>query len=836
MGLAESGSGAPFRKKWDSPRGADTTTNAGDSLRYPISDRRGDRFSSGPSNPFDLRDTAYLSQDIQYDPKTKQYYIVEKIGNTYYRKPTYLSFDDFVRLRSRQQELENFKKRSAANLVLNRKLIKPKMRVGEDLFNRLFGNGKIEIKPAGNVDLMAGYTGQNVQNPTLPERARKYGTFDFDMNAQFNMNANIGDKMKLPINFNTLANFDFENQLKLDYRGKDDEIIKSLEAGNISFAGKGTLIPGAQALFGVKTQLQFGKLFVTGAVANQRSQRQSQAFQGGAALTPFEKKLDDYEENKHFLLAQYFRNNYNKVMSTLPFVQSQVQIMRLEVWVTNRNGQTTDSRDVLGLMDLGERYPYNDNIPKLGGDSLPDNGANGLYGIINNEAYRNPANVTSLLIGRGLRPVQDFEKTFARKLIEGNDYIFNRQAGFISINQFLQPDEVLGVAYQYTRNGRIYQVGEFAQDVALDTSRGVQKVLFLKLLKATSQRPALPIWDLMMKNVYELGLFNIERDGFRVNVLYEEPSGGEKRMLPEGDDPGRPLLRILNLDRLNNRNDPQPDGVFDFIDSFTVQPQQGRIIFPLLEPFGNDLERLGFAAQPQNIRDKYIFQALYDTIKAIAQQNYPQVNRFLLRGQSKSTGGTDDIYLNAINIPPGSVTVTAGGQTLTENVDYTIDYNQGKLTVINQAIKNSGLPVAVSLENNVGFGIQNRGFMALRLDYLANRKLAIGATVQRLGERPFFTKMNYGEDPIRNTMYGVDFSYRSEWKRLTRLLDKLPFYSTNAVSTIQAYGEAALLKPGHPPQIGKGDQGLIYLDDFEGTRANIDLRFPFVGWTHASTP
>lgn len=834
LGQAEKASATPFRKKWGPP-GADTT-GGNDSLRYPISDRRADRFSSGRSNPFDLKDTAYLSQDIQYDPKTKQYYIVEKIGNSYYRKPTYLTFDEFVKLRSREQELENFRKRSAANLVLNRKLVKPKLRVGEDLFNRLFGNGKIEIKPSGNVDLMAGYQGQNVQNPTLPERARKYGTFDFDMNAQFNMNANIGDKLKLPINFNTLANFDFENQLKLDYRGKDDEIIKSLEAGNMSFAGKGTLIPGAQALFGVKTQLQFGKLFVTAAIANQRSQRQSQAFQGGAALTTFEKKLDDYEENKHFLLAQYFKNNYNRVMSTLPFVQSQVQIMRLEVWVTNRNGQTTDSRDVLGLMDLGERYPFNNNIPAIGGDSLPDNGANGLYGIINNEVYRNPANVTSLLLGRGLKPVQDFEKTFARKLIEGSDYIFNRQAGFISINQFLQPDEVLGVAYQYTRNGRIYQVGEFAQDVALDTSRGVQKVLFLKLLKATSQRPALPIWDLMMKNVYELGLFNIEREGFKVNLLYEEPSGGEKRMLPEGDDPGRPLLRILNLDRLNNRNDPQPDGVFDFIDSFTVQPQQGRIIFPLLEPFGNDLERLGFAAQPQNIKDKYIFQALYDTIKAIAQQNYPQVDRFLLRGQAKSTGGSDDVYLNAINIPPGSVTVTAGGQTLTENVDYTIDYNQGKLTVINQAIKNSGLPVNVSLENNVGFGIQNRGFMALRLDYLANKKLALGGTIQRLGERPFFTKMNYGEDPIRNTMYGVDFSYRSEWKRLTRLLDKLPFYSTNATSTIQAYGEAALLQPGHPPQIGKGEAGLIYLDDFEGTRANIDLRFPFVGWTHASTP
>lgn len=824
----------PFR--FFAPPLTDTTTGKKDSLRFPISDRRGDPYSGYRRNPFDLLDTSFLKQSVEYDPVTKQYYITEKIGSSYYRKPTAISYDEFLKLKGQQQERENFVRRSNTNLALNRKLVQPKLRMYDDLFNRVFGNGKIVIQPNGNVDLTMGYQGQNVENPTLPERARKYGALDFDMNAQFNMDASIGDKMKLPINFNTLATFDFENQLKLDYKGKSDEIIKSIEAGNTSFATKGTLIQGAQALFGIKTQLQFGKLFVTTAIANMQSQRQSSRFEGGAALTNFSKKMDDYDENRHFLLAQYFRNQYNKVMSTLPFVQSQVQIMRLEVWLTNRIGQTTDSRPVVAFMDLGERYPYNNNIPKYTGDSLPQNGANGLYGLINREAFRSPNDITGLLQGIGLKPVQDFEKTFGRKLIEGVDYIFNRQAGFISINQFLQPDEVLGVAFQYTYNGRVYQVGEFGQDVALDTTQGKQKNLFLKMLKATSQRPQLPIWDLMMKNVYSLDLFSVQREGFKVNITYEEPSGGEKRMLPEGDDPGRPLLRILQLDRLNNRNDPLPDGVFDYIDSFTIQPQQGRIIFPVLEPFGSDLKRNAFANQPQSVYEKYVFQPLYDTIKAIAQQNYPSLNRFYVRGQAKGSGGSDEIYLNAINIPPGSVNVTAGGQVLKENIDYTIDYTSGKLVIINQAIKNAGLPVNVSLENNAGFGIQNRGFFAMRLDYLANKNLSLGGTMMRLGERPFFTKMNYGEDPIRNRMYGVDFNYKNDWKQMSRWLDKLPFYSTNAPSNIQAYGEATYFDPNHAPQIGKGSQGLIYLDDFEGTRANIDLRFPFVGWIHATTP
>jgi cell surface protein SprA len=808
-----------------------------DSLRYPIKDRWGDKYTWQNKNPFDIRDTSLLKQDIQYDPKTKQYYIVETINGKTYRKPTYLTFEEFQRIQAKKSESDYFKKRSQALASLNRKIARPKMKVFDKLFDRIFGVGKdgfkVDIKPQGSVDILAGYQGQITKNPTLPEAARRNGGFDFDMNANLNVNANIGDKLKLPINYNTLANFDFENQLKLDYKGMDDEILKSLEAGNIAWQSKGTLIPSTQNLFGLKTQLQFGKFYFTAAVANQRSQRQSQNLQGGAATTTFQKKLDDYEENRHFLMGQYFRNNYNAAMRQLPIVNSQVQIQRIEVWITNRTGATIDARDVVGLADLGEISPANPSVFPLTGDARPDNGTNNLFANVKN--FRAPSQVTSQLQGLGLRPVDDFEKTYARKL-STNEYYFNPQIGFVSINTQLQPDEVLAVAYQYTYNGRVYQVGEFSQDVALDSTQGVQKVLYLKLLKATSARTTLPIWGLMMKNVYSLDLPGISREDFKLNVLYEEPSGGLKRYLPESSTAteGVPLLRILNLDRLNNRNDPQPDGVFDYVEGFTILPQQGKIIFPVLEPFGRDLETLAFNGVAPAIKDKYLYKQLYDSIKAIAQ-TYANFNRYAIQGQAKGTGGSD-IYLGAFNIPPGSVRVSAGGQALVEGQDYTVDYNLGSVKIINQAIMNSGVPVSVSYENNAGFGMQQRGFLGLRADYLASKKLSLGASMVRLGERPFFTKMNYGEDPIRNTMYGVDFSYRSEAPGLTRLLNKLPFYSTKAKSTITAYGEGAYLKPGHPKQIGKGDEGLIYIDDFEGTRNSLDLRFPSIAWTLASTP
>ncbi|MBI3718723.1 MAG: cell surface protein SprA [Sphingobacteriales bacterium] len=822
-------------------------TSKPDSLKYPISDRRGDSYSSSVRKTFDLKDPANISDSVYYDPKTKQYYIVEKIGNRYYRNPTALTFEEFQRIQNQKLLTSNFQNRRDITSLLSRNPGKSKLKFHESFVNRLFntqgGLPKVDIRPQGYLDITTGYQKQNVKNPTLPLRAQKNGVLDFNMNANLNVNAQIGDKLKFPINYNTLANFDFENQLALRFGGGPDDIVKGVEAGNVTFPLRSTLIQGASQIFGIKTQLQFGKLTVAAVIANQKSSPQRLNFQGGASTTPFEIKVDDYEENRHFLLAQYFRSKYNDVMSRAPAITSPAQILRLEVWVTNRNGTTTNARNVVGFMDLAEKTPYrNDVISSTSTNEYPDNGFNSLYQMLASDpSMRDPNLVVSRLqSGLNLLPVQDFEKTFARKL-DSSQYRVNRQLGFISLSQPLQPDEVLAVAYQYTYNGRVYQVGEFSSDVSPDTSavnKGDQKVLFLKLLKATSQRPTLPVWDLMMKNIYSpTGFFGtFDRADFKMQILYQEPGAGEKRYFAEGDQKGVPILSLVGLDRLNNQNDPQPDGVFDYIEDLTVVSNQARIIFPTLEPFGKDLEK-DFSTP--DLRAKYIFYPLYDSIKWVAQ-NMPNLDRFVIKGVTKGGSSSgQDTYLGS-NLPPGSVRVTSGGQLLKENIDYTVDYTNGSVKVINPALLNSGVPVQVAYENNQNYGLQQRQYMGLRFDYSAinkaKKQLNIGGTIVRLGERPFFTKMNYNDDPIRNTMYGADVNFRSDWARLTKWLDKLPNYNANGISSINGNLEAAYLKPGHPPQIGKGGQGLVYIDDFEGTRSGIDLRFPFVSWALASTP
>ena len=824
----------------NSPAIGDTTVpNYKDSLHYPIHDRRGDFISDYKRSTFDFKNPSNLRDSVVYDPSSRRYIVYEKVGTKYFRTTTSYSFDEYWQMRNRQAEIEYFKKRSNTLSLLNRGKIKPKLSLYDNLFNRLFGNGKINITPQGNVDLTAGYQGQNIQNPTLPEKARKNGGFDFDMQAQVNVNADIGGKLKFPINYNTLANFGQENQLKLDYTGTSDEIIKRFEMGNVAFPSRSTLIPGAQQLFGIKTQLQFGKLFITTVLANQKSQRQSANLQGGAASQLFEIKADEYEENRHFLLAQYFRANYNKVMSNLPQPITDVQILRMQVWVTNRNGTTTETRDVVGLANLGEDNSANPVVP--------NNGTNPIYSaLISNPASRSPSTVYNTLTGApyNLKPVQDFEKTFAHKL-DSTQYTWNPKVGFISLSQPLQTDDVLAVAYQYSYRGKIYQVGEFSEDLPPDSSSGNQKILFLKLLKATSQRPSLPIWHLMLKNVYAIGYGTLTPQDFKLDVLYQEPGLGWKRYVPFGDkNQGSPIISLINLDRLNNQGDPQPDGVFDYVEGYTVYSQFSRVMFPVLEPFGRDLAK-GIYNNPANpaIKDS-LYYALYDSIKAVAQQ-YPNLNRFVLKGSAKISGSSDISI--GYNIPKGSVTVTAGGRVLLEGVDYDINYDLGTIKIINTAIINSGLPVQVNYENNASFGLTTRNFTGVRFDYMAKntpkQQLSFGGTMVRLGERPFFSKVSYDNnntggtnEPIRNTMYGLDVNWRKDIPRLTKLLDKLPFYKTTAPSTINVFAEGAYLKPGHAPQIGKGSKGIINIDDFDGTKSGIDLRFPPIAWALASIP
>lgn len=774
-----------------------------------------------------------------YDPKTGEYDLEQKVGDIDIKNPSRLSLDQY-RDYDIDQSLKNYwnKKVSDDNFAQSSGF-KPSLNVKSRAFDRIFGGSSIDIRPQGSAELSFGLTTSKVDNPQLPERQRKITTFDFDQKIQLNIIGNIGDKLKLSTNYNTEATFDFENQMKLDYTGYEDEIIKKIEAGNVSLPLKGSLITGSQSLFGVKTELQFGKLRATTIFSQQKGERKEVTVQGGAQTSEFEVKADEYEANKHYFLSYFFRNNYDNALQSLPNVNSGVNITRIEVWVTNTNNTTTDTRNFVALTDLGEdRQYFSDNLPGSVADNHPgaepDNDHNSIYNeMINDPEVINFSNATQQLESKGYQPANHFEKIESARMLSPEMYTVNRRLGFISLNQSLNNDEVLAVAYEYTLNGQTYQVGNLSTD-----GIAAPKALILKMLKATITNPRNQLWDLMMKNVYSIGAFQVSKENFQLQILYNDPTTGvDINFIPKAPLDKLSVIQSLGMDRIDINGNRRPDGVFDYVDNAatnggTINSRNGRVFFPVIEPFGSHLRKqFEEGGAPESVIQSVVYQELYDSTRIAAQQ-IPELNRFKIKGTYQSASGSD-IALNALNIPKGSVVVTAGGVTLTENVDYTVDYNFGRVKIINTGLLESQTPIKVSLESNSLFSIQTKTLWGSRFDYTVNRDLTLGGTILRLSERPITPKVNIGDEPIANTMIGLDGNYQADAPFLTRLVDKLPFYETKEKSSISVSAEFAKLIPGHARAIG--DEGISYIDDFEGSQSTIDLR-SINTWSLSSTP
>ncbi|HRH38151.1 MAG TPA: cell surface protein SprA, partial [Flavobacteriales bacterium] len=676
-------------------------------------------------------------------------------------------------------------------------------------------------------------------------------TFNFDQRIQLNLVGSIGDKLKINTNYNTQATFDFENQVKLDYTGHEDEIIQKIEAGNVSLPLRGTLIQGSQSLFGLKTELKFGRLTATAIFSQEKGQRRNVQTQGGAQTTNFDIKADEYESNKHYFLSYFFRQRYEAALRTLPTVNSGVQITRVEVWVTNTRQDYQQNRNIVAFTDLGEDASAGSIANNHVSSSLPpgllvdgagieaSNAANSLYQTVStNAGIRSFSNASGALQALGLQAARHFEKVESARLLTASEFTFNPRLGFITLNQALNNDEVLAVAFQYTLDGQTFQVGEFSTDGITPPD-----ALMLRLLKATITNPRIPLWDLMMKNVYSLGAFQVNRENFRLDLIYNNPTTGvDINYIPHVPLDQIPILQSVGMDRLDPNNAPNPDGWFDFIDGAatvggTIQTQSGRIYFTTLEPFGSYLDNRLIGPDgnnpitPPEIRRTIVYQQLYDSTK-IAAQNIPELNRFRLKGSYRSAS-SDVISLNSVNIPQGSVVVTAGGVRLIENQDYTVDYNLGRVRILNQGILESGTPVNIALESNSLFSIQTRTLAGARFDYKVNRDLVVGGTIMNLYERPLTQKVNVGDEPIANTMVGIDGNWQTKSQWLTNMVDKLPFYATKQESSITASMEGAYLIPGHARAIG--NRGTSYIDDFEGSVSTIDLRTQSL-WFHASVP
>jgi len=804
-------------------------------IRTPLKlkDVSGNPYETTQKAPLFLYNPSNIKSTVVYDAEKNEYVIYQKVGAFDYRTPVHMSPEEFRKYQFNKEMRDYWESRISGESAGFRSNLIPQIEIGGATFDKVFGSNIINIIPQGSAELIFGINISRTQNPTLSEKLRTIPTFDFKEKIQMNVTGTIGDKMQLGVNYNTDAMFDFENRTKLQYAGKEDEIIRKVEAGDVTLPLAGTLITGSYSLFGLKTELQFGKLNVTTVLSQQKGETSTIEVKGGAQISEFEIYVDDYEANRHFFLSQHFRDIYNDALKNLPAVSTGLNISRIEVWITNKTSSFDETRNIVAFADLAENSSHIFNqVPEFqappGAIRYPDNSANQLYNqlLTNYAAIRDVDQVTTAFnaLYPGFQIGRDFEKIENARKLNEREFMLNNQLGYISLNSALNTDEVLAVAFEYTLNGQIYKVGEFSTDGVT-----APQSLVLRLLKGTTLSPKYPTWNLMMKNVYSLGSGRLEGGDFQLNILYEDDKTGNAiNYLPEGRTANKILLQVLGLDNLNSQRDRESDGYFDFIDGVTVMVNRGKIIFPVTEPFGSYLKsQIG----DDLIAEKYVFQELYDSTQTIARQ-MAERNKFKMTGQYTSESGSE-IRLNATNIPAGSIIVTAGGVTLTENTDYTVDYNLGIITIINSALIESQTPIQVSLENNQFFGFQTKTLLGTHLDYRFSDNFNIGGTILHLNERPYTQKVNFGEEPISNTIWGLNTSYRGESQLLTKLIDKIPLLETRTPSSISFNGEFAQLIPGHSRAISNA--GNSYIDDFESSEIPLDLK-SFNAWSISSIP
>lgn len=800
-----------------------------DTLKFPFNTETGGLFLDNQIN-----------YEVVYDPINNQYVLWPKIGGITVSEPIYLSSQEYLDLILNQDINNYYKDKSREYDKLYRSnafgdkndgngSIIPSFKIKSKAFETIFGGNEIQLIPQGTAQLDLGLFIQKIDNPQLLPQNRNTLTVDLRQRIQMSVLGKVGENLNLRVNYDTQAGFGFENEMKLQWKnmkeGGEDDIIQNIEVGNISMPLNTNLITGAQSLFGVRTDLRFGRTDVSMVFSEQRSETKNITVQGGGVLSEYKVFAEDYDYNRHYFIGHFFRDRYDQALSNYPQIQSDIVITRMEVWRIDRGGANQEQRrTVLAVRDLGDE----------GGN--PANGE--LYDAVDEQigSPRQASTARSQLNGfpydgESFQEGEHYLVNENMRKLDPGEYTFYPSLGYISLNQpMVDGEDMLAVSFQYTRNsqpGATFTVGEMSNDQS--------QLLITKLIKPnTIVNTASPMWDLMMKNIYSINALSISPEDFVMNVEFKDNSAnssGVINYLPNTSVQDQTLLQVMNMDRLNLNGNLQQsgngffgDGIFDFVPGVTVNQQQGTIIFTTVEPFGSHL-----AGVLQDPNSQYVFDEIYRQLpNTLDAERLAQ--RYSLSGRYKGEVG-GGIPLGAFNVPEGSVKVTANGQELIEGVDYTVDYQLGQVTILNQQLKDSGVPINISMENQSTFNMQKKRFMGLNVDHRFSDNFLVGGTIVNYQERPLTQKAQFGAEPVSNTIFGLHTEYTGESDFLTRVANKIPGIKTDQKSQINFSAEGAYLMPG----TNKAAGGDSYIDDFEDAQSRISL-MDAGSWKFASTP
>lgn len=829
---------------------------------------------------------AYWERRVLLDSLENTYTVTERVDGADVRVPVGLDFDAYREARRRlgledayRELVEQRTRRTQRRGDLS--LLNIEIPGGRrSAFAGIFGSNEVDLRVNGqaNIDLGFAYR-KNEQQEAATGRGGRIDP-DFGQELGLGITGTIGEKLQINVNYDTQNDFDFQNQVRLTYTGYEDDIIQNIEAGNVFLQTPSDLIQGGQRLFGIRSDLRLGGLGLTVVASQQDAESDELVLEGGSQATTFSLRPTDYEDNAHFYLGYYFHNRWDEAHASPPNIRlgpdfrevSDIEVFLFERQNVGGSSQQDDLYPAIALADLAEPETVLEGgqayleaagpTPPLP-DPLLDR-----YTDEDLERLRDREN-NNLDLGAefGLAPADYFESSF-RKLRD-DEYSLDKSNGTVSLRRSLQENEAIAVAYRYRRaDGTPVTVGDFGQGSGSGNQYNGPRIV-LKLLRGPNPQPATSTWDLTMRNIYRIGGSNINPADFQLQIAYAPGGQTPQRTLP-GVDIGRQqkLLQTLGLDRVDPDGARRADEAFDFLQGYTIRPGEGRILFPYRQPFGSHLARVlrgEFTENGERVPVSYsgiseeealarfVFEDLYTLKQTNAAQ---QTARDVYRIEGEFRGGVQEVYDLGFAIVENSVTVKSGNIELTEGTDYIVDYATGTVTITNPTYLTHGRDVRIAFERNQFVAIQKKTLLGLRANYDFSDKFSLGATWMRLSERPLIDKYRLGEEPIANTIWGLDLRYAAEPRWMTSLVDALPLIQTRAPSAFEFKGEFARLSPGHPQTLAFEQSrenlrsvaspnardfyddelsGISYIDDFEGTENAYSLLQPGA-WMISAAP
>ncbi len=665
-------------------------------------------------------------------------------------------------------------------------------RIKNKTFTRIFGSDRIGLRVTGNISFdLSGRAEERSGSAVSALESQNTFSPRFKQTQQFTIEGKIGDKVTVSVDQNSEATTDIENTLKLRYKGDEDEIIQSIEAGNISLSLPSTkyvMFGGSnKGLFGLKAAAKIGNLNITGIASLEKGQQQELEISGSATESKSTIKDIDFIKNRYFFIDSLYRDQfpkgYSEDLQKFDVIHGK-EILQLDVFMSARIG------------DLGARY---------------------CLAAVDPEKYagKNPEDVTEI--------AGTVEKQYFKRLEPKKDYDFDPYRGFFWLNQSVNSSAVLAIAYltsDGTKRGTLYE--EWGDSTSTNN-------IVLKLIKPKSMKPSDEYnrtWPLMMRNVYSLGGTKIEKEGFDVRLENNKNGTHDVR---QDVDPRRLFLNLTGLDVVNKNDELEPDDIID-INQYTVDLVNGILIFPSLQPFNptKDAPRFNEIAEKNRV-DMYY---LNDTDASA----YSNASKFEMIVTSKSSKSTFNLGFYVLE---NSEVVTLNGVTLKRDKDYIIDYFSGQLTLTSIEAKRSSANISIKYERANLFQLDKKTIAGTRAEYKLGDNSFVGLTALYLSKSTLDQRVRVGQEPFENFVWDLNGKFSLKPKFLTKALNILPFYESTVESAINVEGEFAQVLPNPNSLNNKetgDDKGVAYIDDFESSRRTTTLGIQYRTWTMASPP